>query len=233
MPRNARQLDPDRRFGRALGWALAISVLVHAAAFLYFDANPLPRLPLAAAGEQRGDSRAARGGGMQEVALEPPSAPTPPAPVQVRPVVETPDVEQPVPEEVPDELPAVALVRGPRTSGGAGPLPEIGVGAGDGSGAGGGGTASSGRSGVVPPRPRGMILPPGDRPDQVRGKEVDVWVFVAPNGHVVADSTRLDPSTGDRSFDRRLREHAAAWIFEAAKKNGRAVADWFRYTIVM
>ncbi len=233
MVRKARNLDPDRRYGRALGWALAVSVLVHAAAFLYFDAHPLPRLPLAAAGERRGGAAAARGGGMQEVALEPPRAPSPPAPAEVRPVVETPEMEQPEPEEVPDDMPAVALARGPLTAGGSGPLPELGVGTGDGTGVGGGGTAASGRSGVMPPKPRGMILPPGDRPDEVRGKEVDVWVFVAANGHVVADSTRLDPSTGDRSFDRRLREHAAAWVFEAARRNGRAVAEWFRYTIVM
>jgi hypothetical protein len=52
-------------------------------------------------------------------------------------------------------------------------------------------------------------------------------------GRVVPDSTRLNPSTGDRKFDRRLREHAAGWVFEAALDHGRPVAEWFRYTIVM
>lgn len=233
MPRTARSQDPDRRLGRALGWAMVISILLHAVAFLYFDAHPLPRLPGAAAGPRNGDSRAARGGGMEEVALAPPAAPAPTPPVEVEPVVETPDADQPVPEDTPEEVPAVALVQGPLSTGGAGPLPDIGAGVGDGTGAGDGGTAASGLRHVSPPRPRNMIMPPVERPDEVRGKEVGVWVFVAADGQVVADSTRLEASTGDRAFDRRLRDYAAAWLFEPAKRDGRAVADWFRYTITM
>lgn len=103
----------------------------------------------------------------------------------------------------------------------------------DGTGEGDGGTEAEGLFRVVPPRPRGMIMPPGDRPDRVRGREVDVWVFVSAAGRVVPDSTRLSPPTGDRRFDRRLREHAAGWVFEAARRDGAPVAEWFRYTIIM
>ena len=90
-----------------------------------------------------------------------------------------------------------------------------------------------GRFRVVPPRPKGLILPPSDRPDDVRGKQIDVWVYVAPSGRVVADSTRLSPSSGDRGFDRKLREHAAGWVFEAARKDGQAVGEWFNYTLIL
>jgi len=76
-----------------------------------------------------------------------------------------------------------------------------------------------------------MILPPADRPASVRGKEVEVWVFVTEQGRVIADSTRIHPSTGDRRFDERLRRQAAQWVFEPARKGGRPVAEWFQYVI--
>jgi len=50
---------------------------------------------------------------------------------------------------------------------------------------------------------------------------------------VVADSTRLAPSSGDSKFDERLRRQAAEWVFNPAKKGGQPVAEWFRYTIVL
>lgn len=86
---------------------------------------------------------------------------------------------------------------------------------------------------VTPPAPRGLILPPSDRPGKVRGKEVTVWVFVTETGTVVADSTRLLPPTGDSKFDDRLRRQASQWVFQPARRAGEAVAEWFRYTITL
>lgn len=129
------------------------------------------------------------------------------------------------------EVPSLALSESVGASGEPSPLPGAGIAEGDGEGD--GGADAEGRFRVVPPRPRGLILPPSDRPDAVRGKEVEVWVYVSAGGHVVPDSTRLFPPTGDRRFDRRLRDHASGWRFEAARRDGRPVGEWFRYTIVM
>ena len=84
---------------------------------------------------------------------------------------------------------------------------------------------------MVPPSPRGMIIPPANR--SLRGQEVQVWVFVNELGRVVADSTQLRPPTSDRDFNSRLVREASEWIFEPAKKGGKAVGSWFPYTISM
>lgn len=223
----------DRRYRRALQWGLAFSLVAHAAIFLVFDEAPLPPSPFSAAGERTGDARAARGGGMEAVELmSPPDVPeSPPVPVPEPTPEEVEELEE-VEEQVEDVgvtaplLGEVATLPGPIGL-------EDGPGLEDGTGTGDGGTEEEGRFRAVPPRPRGMIMPPGDRPDRVRGKEVDVWVFVSAEGRVVPDSTRLNPSTGDRRYDRRLREHAADWVFEAAMRDGSPIAEWFRYTIVM
>lgn len=212
---------------------LAASVLLHLLVVaLFFGRDvPIPESPFAAAGERRESDRAAAGGGMQALELATPTVqpPEPPPPVLVpTEVEETPPPEEP---ELEVEVPAIALAQGVGTPGdpgeAIGPGLEVGEGEGD------GGTEAEGRFRVVPPRPRGLILPPSDRPADVRGKEIDVWVYVSAAGQVVPDSTRLQPPTGDRRFDRRLRDHASGWVFEAARKDGRAIGEWFRYTIVM
>lgn len=227
-----RSSNLDQRYHRALRWGLIVSVLGHAALFLYFSERPLPPSPFSAAGERRGDATAARGGGMEAVELTSPpqvveSAPEPVA-APTPDLVEVAEVEPEV-RELGIEAPAISEVAGLP-----GPLGrEDGPGLEEGTGEGDAGTEAEGLFRVVPPRPRGMIMPPSDRPDRVRGREVDVWVFVSATGRVVPDSTRLSPPTGDRRFDRRLREHAAGWVFEAARRDGTAVAEWFRYTIIM
>ncbi|NIP78952.1 MAG: hypothetical protein GWM90_07035 [Gemmatimonadetes bacterium] len=226
-----RYREQDRRYTRAWRWGLALSALGHVLLFLIFSARPLPLSPFSAAGPRRGDFRAAPGGGMQAVELSRPASarPVPPEPV---PTLEPEETEVEPEAEPPDEdAPVIALadqVAVPGTQG-----PTVGVGLLDGTGRGDGGTEAEGRFRVVPPRPRGLMLPPGDRPDQVRGREVEVWVFVTEEGEVVPDSTRLNPPTGDRGFDRKLREYAADWVFEAAQRDGRNVAEWFRYTLIM
>ena len=76
-----------------------------------------------------------------------------------------------------------------------------------------------------------MIIPPDN--DRLRGTEIQVWVFVDERGMVVADSTRLDPSTRDGDFNRRLIREAAEWTFRPAQQDGEAVASWFPYRIRM
>ena len=222
----------DRMQPRHLRWGLAASLALHVLLFALFAGQRLPPSPFAAAGERRGDDRAAVGGGMETIELRPPTpdvVPAPPIPVPVEePLLEERPTE---PDLTLEEIPAIALADAAPAAGRPGPLE--GPGLVDGTGRGDGGTEAEGRFRVVPPRPRGLILPPADRPESVKGREVEVWVYVSSQGEVIPDSTRLRPPTGDRRFDRRLREQAAGWVFEAAKREGRAVAEWFRYTIVM
>lgn len=214
-----------------MAWGFVISGLGHAILFIVFSAQSLPVSPFAAAGERMGDYRAAAGGGLEAVQLRTPvRVPEPPPPIPT-PEPDVTEVELPEPEIAEEDVPAIALADEIATPGTEGPAE--GPGLAEGTGAGDGGTEAEGRFRVVPPRPKGMILPPSDRPDAVRGKEVEVWVYVAATGRVVADSTRLNPSTGDRRFDRRLREHASGWVFEAARRDGNPVGEWFHYTIIM
>jgi hypothetical protein len=76
-----------------------------------------------------------------------------------------------------------------------------------------------------------MIIPPSH--ESLKGKAVDVWVFVDARGRVVADSTRLDPPTSNRGFNRRLIAEAAEWVFNPALRNDQPVAAWTFYTISM
>lgn len=231
MPLDQRHRDEHSSYTRALRVGLVVSVLGHVALFLVFGGQSLPSSPFAAAGERNADPRAAQGGGLEALELRTPDlVPVPPEPIPV-PVVELAQEEQPEPEVTLEEVPAIALAEGLALPGD--PGPDIEQGLPDGVGAGDGGTAEEGLFRVVPPRPRGLTLPPGDRPSDVRGKEVEVWVYVSAAGRVVPDSTRLMPTTGDRRFDRRLRSHAAEWVFEAAKRDGRSVGEWFRYTLIM
>ena len=100
-----------------------------------------------------------------------------------------------------------------------------------GQGRGDGGTSDQGFFRLIPPSPRGMIIPPTNR--SLRGRQVEVWVFVDATGKVVPDSTRLNPPTSDRGFNRRLIEEAAEWVFNPARRNNQPVAAWFPYTISM
>jgi hypothetical protein len=230
MALDERHRNEDRSYRRAVQVGLVASILGHAVLFLVFGGQRLPPTPFAAAGERNRDARAAAGGGMEAVELRPPEVAFAEAvPVPVPEDVSEEEIPEPEPEV--EEVAAVALgeavdLSGPPGEGDARGLAD-GVGEGD------GGTQSEGLFRVVPPRPRGLTLPPGDRPNDVRGKEIEVWVYVSAAGRVVPDSTRLFPPSGDRRFDRRLRDHAAAWVFEAASRDGRPVAEWFRYTIIM
>jgi hypothetical protein len=197
--------------------ALGISALVHLFVFFVWKSVPIPPSPFAAAGPRAGDLRAA-GGGMQSLNLQA----IPPSPI-IPPRVPVISLEISEPVEF-DFEPAIDLsaLAGEAPGRLEGP-PGIGEGRGD------GGTGTEGLLRVVPPSPRGLIIPPTNR--GLRGKQVEVWVFVDAAGKVVADSTRLNPPTSDRSFNRRLMEEAAEWVFNPATKSGEPVAAWYPYTV--
>ncbi len=227
----------EERYRRRLMWALGASVLLHILLLLWFRSDVLiPPSPFAAAGPRAGDDVAASGGGTQVVQIRVVQPEAEPAVPVVVPAVPVPQPE-PVIEEIKPkpEVVAVGTRTGSTTAIAAGSTTGNRTGSGieGGTGRGDGGNADAGRFRLVPPSPRGLILPPSDRPGKLRGREVDVWVFVSARGEVIADSTRVDPPTGDGKFDDRLREQAAEWVFEPARKAGQPVAEWFRYTIIL
>lgn len=223
MNRRTHPTTRERRRRERTVWgaALAISVVLHVLVFVLSPDRPLPPSPEAAAGPPSADVRAASGA-MRATSLPEASAPARPS---VPPPLPTPSLDPVEPPPVDDEASSIEgdlLGERPAVEP---PGRDAGAGGGD------GGTDEEGRYAAVPPSPRGMIFPPTD--DRLRGREIDVWVFVDEEGRVVPDSTRLDPPTGDRDFDRRLRREAAEWVFEPAREGGEAVAAWFPYTIGM
>ena len=212
----ARRRAQDRLFRIALG----VSLLFHISLFFWWRVVPIPPSPLSAAGPRAGDFFAA-GGGMESVNLQP-APPRPVVPPRV-PVVSVEPVEISFEPEL--EMDLSELTRGGAGSAEGPPGIEGGRGRGD------GGTAAEGFFRMIPPSPRGMIIPPTNK--SLRGKEVEVWVFVDATGHVVPDSTRLNPPTSDRGFNRRLVEEAAEWVFNPAMRNNQPIAAWFPYTISM
>ena len=207
----------DRSVWRA---GLLVSVLLHLLVLLLWRGTAIPDSPLAAAGPAAGDNRAAAGSMQALNVRTPPSTPLVPPPVPlptditVEPVEFVQEVQvdpASVAGDAPGQLEAPGL--------------ELGTGLGD------GGTSDQGLYRLQPPVPRGMIIPSDN--DRLRGTEVQVWVFVDELGRVVADSTRLDPSTRDRDFNRRLIREASEWVFWPAQQDGEAVATWFPYRIRM
>lgn len=220
-PSGAPTIRTRRRGERRVWWAgLGLSLLVHVLVFLLWPSGRMPVAPGAAAGPRSGDLRASRGG-MQAMNIQAPTAeitrPPPPTPV--------PSLEPVEPVEFQEEASVDASeVLGDRPG-----LEEPGADVG--TGRGGGGTEDGGGQRMIPPSPRGMIVPPTN--DELRGREISVWVFVDETGRVVPDSTRLEPPTRDDDFNERLIGEAAEWIFEPAREDGEPVAAWFPYTIRM
>ena len=200
--------------------ALLASLLIHLCLVLFWRGPALLVSPFAAAGPKAGDSRAAAGGMQAMNVLTPPSQP-----------LVTPLIPLPVEVEIqPVEL-AMEPSFDPASVMGERPGPPGPPGIENGDGLGDGGTAAEGLLRMVPPRPRGMIIPPTNR--ELKGTEVEVWVFVDVRGRVVPDSTRLRPPTRDRGFNRRLIREAAEWVFVPAKRDGQPIPAWFPYTISM
>ena len=220
-----------RRWDRVFRWSLLASLLFHVLLVLLFrQENLVPEIITSAAGERAGDPEAAAGGGMEVIAFqlqEPTPEPEPePTVTEPEPVPAEPEVE---PQEEPAQQPSQPL--GQQAGAGEGRGTETGPGTETGTGRGDGGTSDEGLNRVTAPSPRGMILPPSDRPGSVRGKTVTVYVFVAASGAVVSDSTRIVPTTGDSRFDRRLRDDAAQWKFRPGMRGGQPIAAWFPYIL--
>lgn len=206
---------------RMYRWALVVSAVIHLFIFFFWRTVPIPQSPFAAAGPKAGDSRAA-GGGMRALNLqvaEPPHLVPPKVPLISL------DVTDPIDLSFEPQIDVASMMGEGQGLGDGPPGIEGGQGRGD------GGTADAGLNRLVPPSPRGMIIPPTNK--DLRGSRIEVWVFVDETGKVVADSTRLNPPTRDRGFNRRLMEEAAEWVFNPAMKAGKAVAAWFPYTISM
>jgi len=233
----SRNDEYKRRYRRYSRLALLGSLLLHVAVVLLFrNALLIPESPFSAAGPRAGDDRAAAGGGMELVNMqivEPQSEPVVDEVVPVEVVEPEPEVPVPVEDPRPQVVATVAMAVTGVAAAGQGLGRDTGPGLENGTGRGDGGTTEEGRFRVVPPSPRGLILPPSDRPGKLRGMEVEVWVFVAVSGKVVSDSTRVAPSTGDRRFENRLKSQAAEWVFEPARRDGQPVPEWFRYTIIL
>ncbi len=211
-----RRASQDRVYRMALG----VSLLLHLFLLIGWRVIPIPASPLSAAGPRNGDFLAA-GGGMQSLNLQVNSRPI------VRPRIPVISLEMTEPIEF-DAEPQLDLSAAVGEAPGLGEGPpgiEGGQGRGD------GGTAAQGYFQMVPPSPRSLIVPPSS--ESLKGKQVEIWVFVDAAGKVVADSTRLNPPTSDRGFNRRLIKEAAEWVFNPAKRNDEAIAAWFPYTISM
>jgi hypothetical protein len=212
----------DRRRQERHVWrtGLLVSALFHLLLFFGWRGNVIPPSPFAAAGPRAGDNRAAAGSLQALNIRTPPVVPIIPPP---EPIVVEVEIE---PVEFEDEMavdPASVLGEQPGL--------DDGPGLDNGPGEGDGGNTEEGLYRPQPASPRGMIIPPTNR--DLRGTEVQVWVFVDAAGHVVADSTRLDPPTRDSAFNRRLIREAAEWIFRPAVQEGHPVASWFPYRISM
>ncbi len=212
--------DRRRRERRFLRTSLLVSALLHILLFFGWRGNVIPLSPFAAAGPKAGDNRAASGSLQALNIRTPPTVPIVPPLVPIEIAVEIEPVEF---EQEAQVDPASVL----------GDQPGLleGPGLDDGTGEGDGGDADEGFYRLQPASPRGMIIPPTNK--SLRGTEVRVWVFVDERGRVVADSTRLDPPTRDRDFNRRLIREASEWVFRPAVQEGRPVASWFPYKISM
>ena len=204
---------------RILRISLLISAIVHLILLSTWEIEPVMISPFAAAGPRAGDSRAADGS-LQAMNLS--VAPSRPI---VPPLIPLPSVEVEPVEILPETGLDLSALAGDRPGSDSAPGIEGGEGRGD------GGTAEEGLRRLIPPSPRGMIMPPTN--DRLKGTEIQVWVFVDERGRVVPDSTRLRPPTRDRGYNRRLIEEAAEWVFEPAQQGGQPVASWFPYTISM
>ncbi|MBT8398601.1 MAG: hypothetical protein HKO65_17295 [Gemmatimonadetes bacterium] len=209
-----RRASQDRMFRIAFGSSLLIHVLI----FLFWRVVPIPPSPFSAAGPRAGDFYAA-GGGMESVSLT-----VPPSRVIVPPRVPLISLEDiPVEFDMDPQLDLAAMTGEAQGRSDGPPGIEGGQGQGD------GGTAAEGFFRVVPPTPRGMIMPPVNK--NLRGKTLEVWVFVDATGRVVPDSTRLDPPTSDRGLNRQLIREAAEWVFNPAQRNNQPVASWYPYRV--
>ncbi|HWV57253.1 MAG TPA: energy transducer TonB [Longimicrobiales bacterium] len=219
-----RTEELDRRHRRIMMVSLLLSLLVHASLLLWSSRFHAQVMLDSAAGRRTGDDRAAAAGGVQAVTLrlEQEVVIRPPEPVTIADVVV--EVEEVQPSV---EIEAVGFegLAGDETGPGEGPGVDDGTGTGD------GGTGEEGLFRQLPPTPRSLMTAPSGVPSSIRGKEIQVAVFVDESGRVVPDSTRIQPPSGNSRYDEELMRRAAQWLFEPATRGGERVAAWFEYTL--
>jgi hypothetical protein len=216
--------NDERRRQEKVIWrrSFLAAVVLHLALLMLWRSVPVPISSASAAGPRAGDDQAAKGS-MEAVNLA-----AAPRVVIVPPPVPLPTIDPIEPVEFDDEQ--LIDVESDGLAGlRAGMLSAPGLE--DGTGAGDGGRSDEGLFTVIPPNPRGMIIPPSS--EELKGEEVEVWLFVDATGRVVPDSTVLRPPTADRSYNRRLIREAAEWVFDPARKAGAPVAAWTSYRISM
>ncbi len=226
-PSSQEKKECERRIWRR---SFLAAVGLHLLLFLLWTSTPVPQSPFGAEGERRADPSPADGA-VEAVSMRP-AAPDPLVPPEV-PVPVPEDVEPPEVDEdaelelgeLEELMPGSADVPGEADRGEGDPGRDAGDGEGD------AGAGAEGQRRMVPPSPRGMIVPPSN--ENMRGTEIEVWVFVNAQGQVIPDSTRLAPPTRDDGFNDRLRREAAQWVFEPARRDGQPVAAWFPYRISM
>lgn len=159
-------------------------------------------------------------------------APTPPAPspTAVEPVVPPPEEEKkeeptPPPVDVQVDAPKTTIDLsvvsgtggGSGTDGSAGSGPGSGGGVGSGVGTGRGSSTGPGTGGgpgtIYPPTPVEVFIPPFPQPQKVKGKTIIALFEVDERGNVL--SFTFTP-TGDRGYDRRVRETLSEVRFRPA-----------------
>jgi hypothetical protein len=249
-PTEAHEVEPDggevqvyaasireRRERERKVWriGLLLSVLFHLLLLFVGPPAPSPESPFAAAGPRAQDDRAAQGSMVAlQMSSAPPDAAVPPPELVVAEVEPPPEEVEVEPDATPEVEPDTPELPEPGTGDTQGVDPEptaADTGTPTGTGEGDGGTTEEGRFRLVPPTPRGLIMPPTS--NRLRGQEIQVWVFVNEDGRVVADSTRIEPPTSDRRFNQQIIAEAAQWVFQPARRDGRPVPSWFPYTISM
>jgi hypothetical protein len=249
-PTEAHEVEPDggevqvyaasireRRERERKVWriGLLLSVLFHLLLLFVGPPAPGPESPFAAAGPRAEDDRAAQGSMVAlQISSAPPDAAVPPPELVVAEVEPPPEEVEVEPDATPEVAPDTPELPEPGTGDTQGVDPDptaAETGTPTGTGEGDGGTTEEGRFRLVPPTPRGLIIPPTN--NRLRGQEIQVWVFVNEDGRVVADSTRIEPPTSDRRFNQQIITEAAQWVFQPARRDGRPVPSWFPYTISM
>ncbi len=239
------RLSLPRQRSRTAGFWISLAVHAAIVALLWSRRDLLIATPRA--GDPRfGNLGGGGGGGGGEratyiIALPPPP-PQAAAPVVVPPVVTPPreatPVAQPVvtplapPDTVPTQVAAATPGQGtaPGTAGdsgsgggtGGGRGPGTGTGVGPGSGGGAGGEGGS----VRPPELKGLVLPFGTPPRDLRGKVIKVTFAITADGRV--DRFDTDPVIEDRGYYRKFSEVVLAFRFRPARgPDGQPVAVVF------
>ncbi|HJP55783.1 MAG TPA: hypothetical protein VJ847_02020 [Gemmatimonadales bacterium] len=240
------RLSLPRQRSRTIGFWISLAVHAAIVALLWSRRDLLMPTPRPGdPGFTLGGGGGGGGGGGERatyiIALPPPppqaAAPTPVPPVVTPPREEIP-VAKPVvaplapPDTVPTQVAAATPGQGTAagTAGDSGSGGGTGGGRGTGSGTGAGPGSGSGTGGeggnVRPPELKGLVLPFGTPPRDLRGKVIKVTFAITADGRVERFDT--DPVIEDRGYYRKFSEVVLAFRFRPARgPDGQPVAVVF------